>query len=600
MRPFHSEFRRCRSLLALSVLALATGVGSAAASRATAAALPQACSLLTRAEAQVLAGVKLQRPNDLGRGLGCMYTGYPTGPVAQVELYVDSSLPRTLQIDRAVLHHAFWKVPRLGDQALEEQGYIFVRKGSVWITLHVISPDVWPGPRKRLERAARIAISRVKPAARRAAGFRSLAGVSRDPPAGGGRERWTGVERRYGGGITRYDGVVFQPSVVLIGGGARAIRSASPDGLTWTIDATAPGASDLSVGKIMLATTLATGRVLELTRDGSNLRVVLGPVALTDIVRNGEFRSMAPVPVATPVVYKTTLPSKPSKKRRTQSAAKLSGGAAGTATPICCEGGIGVHLYYHNAAGKLSATIQLYAERPSVDFHIRIGGGKLIESGFRLRGVGGLKYEISGATDNGSGNFRTGPIAVPGALTIPLVGPLAITITQSFDASMQLVGQASLKTTGDYRFTGALGFGYDGGALKREALTMETKTPMSENTLSLGIASNSVSIGYALRATVGIGAVVFTAGAWGELRAGLALTGDGSHLQSLTFGCTTVAIDVKAKFGVGFSVADFVRAPINALLGLAHIKPIPARGGPEWGPFTVWHPPNSQWCPPRR
>jgi hypothetical protein len=583
--------------LTVAAIAVALSIaGGAHIAGAAPAALPQPCTLLTRVDAQTLLGLKVQPPKRSGRG--CTYTAVPTGPVGQVEIYVDSTLPRTLQIDRNELHHTFWKVPRLGDQALEEEWNIFARKGTVWITIHVVRIDPWPPYRKRLEQAARIAISRI--AARRPAGLRLAADVSEDPPASGGLERWAGAERRYGGTVTHYAGVVFQPDVVLIGSGARAIRAKSPDGLTWTIDGSATGASDLRVGRVMVATTLATGRVLKLTRIGPDVRVVLGPVKLTDIIHDGVFQSTAPVPVARPIVYTTAVPKNPTKKRRRpQVASARMGGAAGTATPICCEGGIGVHLDYHNAAGKLSATIQLYAEHLSVDFHIRIGSGKLIDSGFQLHGVGGLKYDINGATKNGRGDFRTGPVAVPGAVTIPLVGPLAITIVQSFDASLQLLGQASLQTTGDYRFTGTLGFGYTGGGLMRRPLAMATEKPIGENTLSLGVGSNSVSIGYAMRATVGVGVVVFTAGAWGELRTGLALTADGSHLQSLTFACTTVAVDARAKFGVGYSVADFVREPINALLGLLHIKPIPARGGPEWGPFIVWRPPDSQWCPKR-
>ena len=68
-------------------------------------------------------------------------------------VYVETSLPRTLQIDRS-LHHRFWKVPRLGDQALEEEWNIFVRKGRVWITIQLVRTEAWPAYRKPLERAA--------------------------------------------------------------------------------------------------------------------------------------------------------------------------------------------------------------------------------------------------------------------------------------------------------------------------------------------------------------------------------------------------------------------------------------------------------------
>lgn len=84
-----------------------------------------------------------------------------------------------------------------------------------------------------------------------------------------------------GGGIT------YQPDVVIVGGGAASIRGVSDDSLTWTIDAGAAHASDLAVGKVMLLTSDAVGRVLRLTRKGDLVDVLLGPVQLGDIVRDG-------------------------------------------------------------------------------------------------------------------------------------------------------------------------------------------------------------------------------------------------------------------------------------------------------------------------
>jgi hypothetical protein len=582
------------------VALLSAAAGTHAAVRGP-QALPQACKLLTRLEAQRLVGIKVQPPNNLGRG--CMYTGFPTATVAQVEIYVDSSIPRTLQIDRGELHHKFWKVPRLGDQALEEEWTIFVRKGTVWLTIHVTRLEPWPLYRKKLEQAARVAISRVRPAARRAAGLRTTAGVTKDPPASGGRERWTGKERRYGGSITRYAGVVYQPNVVLIGGGANAIRSESPDGLTWTIDASAPGASDLRVGKIMLATTFAAGRVLKVTRVGPSLKVILGPAALTDVIRDGTFESNGPVRLTRPVSYKTTFPKNPSKRRKTQAA---SGGSRDfTADAFWHQGmggGPGVSILHDNGDGHLAATVQLYMGTPSVEFHIRIGGGQLVQAGLQLHGLGGLRYEIFGRTHTVSDNVKSDDIAVPEWFTFPLVGPLAVTLTQAFDVSMQLAGQASIETRGDYIIRGTLGFGYDGGSpqTKEADLQKQVRRAISKNTLSLGVGVNAVSLGWKVRATVGIGGGGFAAGAWGELRSGLALEGDGSHLNSLKFGCTTVSLDVSSKYGVGYTMPEYVAKVVNTILSIFGAKPIAASEGVSFGPYTVWHPAQAEWCPPRK
>jgi hypothetical protein len=82
----------------------------------------------------------------------------------------------------------------------------------------------------------------------------------------------------------------LQPDVVIVKGGARAIRSVREDDLVWTIDASAPGASDLAVGRVMFLTSRAVGRVLGLDRRGANLELTLGPVSITEIVRDGTLR----------------------------------------------------------------------------------------------------------------------------------------------------------------------------------------------------------------------------------------------------------------------------------------------------------------------
>lgn len=84
-------------------------------------------------------------------------------------------------------------------------------------------------------------------------------------------------------------GVTYQPDVVVVQGGAAAIRSASADGLVWTIDRNAAGAADLAVDKVMLLTSSATGRVVAITDVGDTRVVTLAPVDLTDIISDGTF-----------------------------------------------------------------------------------------------------------------------------------------------------------------------------------------------------------------------------------------------------------------------------------------------------------------------
>jgi hypothetical protein len=120
----------------------------------------------------------------------------------------------------------------------------------------------------------------------------------------------TGAQLHYGTTIGNLPGITYQPAVVVLGGGASSIRSADGSGYVWTIDGSAPGASDLHVGSIMVATTFATGRVLAI-KDvaGGDKQVVLGPVALTDVIQDGHFSTGSPVPITGPRYY--SMPSDP-------------------------------------------------------------------------------------------------------------------------------------------------------------------------------------------------------------------------------------------------------------------------------------------------
>jgi hypothetical protein len=352
--------------------------------------------------------------------------------------------------------------------------------------------------------------------------------------------------------------------------------------------------------------------VLALKKLGSDEQVLLGPVELTDVIRNGDFESKTPVPLAHPLFYTTTLTAP--QKRRPQAVLpsptappllslpsmtppQVPQGLFKT-WPICCEGGVGLHFSYDNGStGRLSATVQLHVERPTVSFHIRIGVGKLIDAHFQLHGAGGLRYDLHGATTNVSGNVRSGPIWVPGSVTIPLAGPLAITLTQAFDVSMQLSGAADFRASGDYSISGDLGFGFRDGRAVADAVAMSSHRPLVEDTHSDSLGVNAISVGWSVRADVGIGLGGFSAGAWFAMTPGLSLAFDGSPM-SLRQGCATSSLVVTDKYGFGYTIPNYALSVINTILGLARVKPIPARGGPSWGPFTVWKPPQDQYCIP--
>jgi hypothetical protein len=116
---------------------------SDATSSAVAAAAPDACSLLTQAEAEQIAAAKLMKPvaaGELSSGahVMCEWTGPSSGPIAQVEVYVGDGAQQQLHIDRDNLKHKFTMLPGIGDQCLQEDGFIFVHKNGLWASMHLV------------------------------------------------------------------------------------------------------------------------------------------------------------------------------------------------------------------------------------------------------------------------------------------------------------------------------------------------------------------------------------------------------------------------------------------------------------------------------
>ncbi len=117
------------------------------------------------------------------------------------------------------------------------------------------------------------------------------------------------AELRFGVSPTRSDAVTYQDNVVLMEQGAKAIRSVSPDGLTWTFDANAPQVREIETGKVVFATSRAVGRVLGVRHSGSDVSVVFGPVEITDVIKEADLSYHQPLDLQSMVAY--TAPNYP-------------------------------------------------------------------------------------------------------------------------------------------------------------------------------------------------------------------------------------------------------------------------------------------------
>ena len=108
----------------------------------------------------------------------------------------------------------------------------------------------------------------------------------------------TATELKFGVAPKQIAGLVYQPGIVVMEDGDRRVRAVNSSGLGCTFDATSPQLAQLQIGKIVFATSRCVGRVLSLQRQGAEVAVVLGPVQLTDLIKEGNFSFQQPIDLA--------------------------------------------------------------------------------------------------------------------------------------------------------------------------------------------------------------------------------------------------------------------------------------------------------------
>jgi hypothetical protein len=136
---------------------------TSAPSSSAAPAIPDACTLLTRAEAEKAAGVKLNKGEDTravsaDNVASCTYNAPVTGSSGSITVFAGLKTPDELTTDRN-LGHKFRKVPGLGDQALQETlpSTVFVHTHGVWVTIS----SAYSAKPSAMLAAARLAAARV-------------------------------------------------------------------------------------------------------------------------------------------------------------------------------------------------------------------------------------------------------------------------------------------------------------------------------------------------------------------------------------------------------------------------------------------------------
>ena len=130
-----------------------TGGGSGSGDRGAV----EPCALVTKAEAERLAGTALQDPTPVGDT--CTYTAPPSGPTRQVEVFTGRSGKAYFDAERILRKPE--PLPGIGDEAFIADHEVFLNKSGFWVSIHLVSLDDPAKTRQPLEDLARKVADRI-------------------------------------------------------------------------------------------------------------------------------------------------------------------------------------------------------------------------------------------------------------------------------------------------------------------------------------------------------------------------------------------------------------------------------------------------------
>ncbi len=439
------------------------------------------------------------------------------------------------------------------------------------------------------------------------------------------KRQLTPAELKYGRAPQRDPSVVYEPDVVIVDRGSEAIRALSADGLTWTIDARAPHVDELTVGKIAFVTGRCVGRVLQSTRDGDTLRLVLGPVELTDIFQSLDvtldeaFDLDQSIENGAPQYEHLTLPIEGDDAQLPEWSETIQGGAPGKSadraptsrrfssipasfvaprgqispgipqsiglnfqtSPLKSGDGIGAELRHEGAGIRLVAQAQLRLDKPTVDFHLSIDHKK-VDAKVLLHNAAGLHLAFeAGAGPNFSGNVDWYvPVPPPGELSIPIAGPVPLSVTLRQEIWVRTVFASkgsAFSAGGEYGLNGDIGFTYHDDKFDLVGPKGVTvKQSLMANLGSVSITPLGLVISHVGSITAGLGTGGFTTGPTMDVATSLGVA-QGSSVGIVR--CQGVAIGMNVRGGVGWTISRPIEQIVNSILSLIKVPPIKGRGG---------------------
>lgn len=420
----------------------------------------------------------------------------------------------------------------------------------------------------------------------------------------------TDAELRYGLAPIDDPTVVYQPDVVIVRGGAGAIRSAGADGMTWTLDPSAPGADRIRPGVVMLVTGRAVGRVLRAEPGTAGLQVVVGPVDLGELLLESDIHldlafdpgmaiayvlpdlpgasvELDPTPVsgrngveasAEGRLIRASLSAPPDV--RPQPKPTPAAQTPGVVTrlgfnlvPVVGKDGVGLRATAGVQGIRLAAEMAFDVKTPRLRGVI---SGR--DAYLKLEGAAGVRMQFDAAGTVGRTNVNeTFPLPIDWDL--PIVAspvPLSVKIQQEFSVRTGFGSTGALSARGGFGLDGAFEVGIIKGKFELFGPGFGAYDSFLRSTQGVTLAPAGLTLGHQVRVMVGLGVAGFAAGPYVGLRSSVAIR-EGSAIGLVH--CRGASLAVNLIGGVGYSLPGLVVRAVNAVLSLFNLAPIKGSGG---------------------
>jgi hypothetical protein len=402
------------------------------------------------------------------------------------------------------------------------------------------------------------------------------------------------ASQAFGGTVPNDGSITYQPDVAVVGGGGAMVRDVSDDGLTWTIAPDAPGIADATVGRVMLLSGMAAGRVLKRDDTPNGVAVVLGPVDLTDVIRNGHFEGEAALHLdADPIVAfadqpgaVTELPTSDTGSLRPELASfhqpqwvepatagvGLSNGSVkGTVGPFSAKLKDGaVEVGYSENGLEFIINFGPKSGPEPTRYSFDIQDGKPTNGFLSLDWLKGLKMKMSAGSTSGLGGNIKYRIEMPFTEVIPIDPPIQANVKFKFLVESVFTAKTStLSDEAEYDFTAPPGWTIAKGDLTLNSLQIAATVPALQDLDGVSIGVNGFVFAFQINTILGLGTPLFTAGPYVSATISYAVTvGSDAGLSGVK--CHQATTKIVLDGGVGYRLTDAaVGGPISkALSGL--------------------------------